>query len=498
MNNDIRVRFAPSPTGYLHIGGVRTALFNYLFAKHHGGTFILRIEDTDRSRFVPEALEEIESSLRWLGLDWDEGPGRGGEFGPYTQSERASLYKSFAGQLLAKDAAYRCFCTPERLAQVREAREKQKQPTSYDRFCRDMKPEKTRQLLDAGMPHVVRLKTPLHQDIVFHDAIRGAIEYKSEVLDDLVLLKSDGLPTYHLASVVDDHAMRITHVLRGEEWIASTPRHLLIYQAFEWKPPAFAHLPVILAPDGGKLSKRKGAVSVMDYKKAGYLPKALVNFLAFLGWSPGDDREKMTCDELIASFSLERVTPKAAVLDEKKLEWMNGVYMQEANVDSIIDDVIARWKALGFVSADADTNDSYLRSVVGLLKDRSKKLEELAHNAEYFFKDPDQYEAKAVKKHFKGGALDVLKQLTARFEKCESFDEKSLEDLYRDHVEENQISAGKLIHPTRLAVSGVSFGPGLFEMLALIGKERVISRMKKAIAWLEQRGAADSAAPAQQ
>ncbi len=329
MASEIRVRFAPSPTGYLHVGGARTALFNYLFAKHTGGTFILRIEDTDRSRFVEGALKEIYDSLRWLGLSWDEGPEAGGSVGPYVQSERLDLYKKRARELLDAGYAYRCFCTPQRLEEVRNAREKAKELTGYDRHCRNLPKEEESRLLAASMPFVVRFAVQPGRTVAFSDTIRGTIEYKTDVLDDFVILKSDGFPTYHLANVVDDREMKVSHVLRGDEWISSTPRHILLYEAFAWEPPAFAHMPVILDPTGGKLSKRKGAASVMDYKNRGILPGALFNFLALLGWSPGggDEREKMTREEIISAFALDKISPKAAVLDEKKLDWMNGLYM---------------------------------------------------------------------------------------------------------------------------------------------------------------------------
>ena len=334
---------------------------------------------------------------------------------------------------------------------------------------------------------MIRLKVPLGRKIVFDDLIRGKIEYESDVLTDPVLLKSDGFPTYHLANVVDDHLMRISHVLRGDEWISSTPRHVLIYEAFGWPSPTFAHLPVILSPDGGKLSKRKGAASVMDYKRAGYLAEGLFNFLALLGWSPGDDREKMSRDEMIASFSLDRVSPKAAVFDEKKLEWMNGLYMRERSVGSLLQDAICIWKNQGIIEMDRPVGDPYLQAVVNLLKDRSRTIQELAEGATYFFADPEIYEDKAVKKHFKANARDRLKVLTERLQRSDSFDHKVLENMYRGYAEELDQSVGKLIHPTRLAVTGVSYGPGLFELLEVLGRETVLRRMKKAIEWLESR-----------
>ena len=489
MSLEIRVRLAPSPTGYLHVGSARTALFNWLFARANSGTFILRIEDTDRSRYQNGAVEEIFENLRWLGLDWDEGPEVGGEYGPYFQSERTEIYKAHAEKLIKTGHAYRCFCTPERLQKLREEQEKAKLPnvSGYDRHCRALPVEQQDCFLAEERPFVIRLKVPLGRTIVFQDLIRGTIEYESDVLDDLVLLKSDGFPTYHLANVVDDHLMHISHVLRGDEWISSTPRHVLIYEAFGWEAPTFAHLPVILSPDGGKLSKRKGAASITDYKKAGYLPQALFNFLALLGWSPGDDREKMSLEEMIETFSLERVTPKAAVFDEKKLEWMNGLYMRETSIDSILQDVVGIWKDQRVIEKDGPEDNPHLRAVIGLLKDRSRTLNELAEEAAYFFADPETYDEKAVKKHFRGDAVNVLKGLVEKLEQTDSFDYQALENLYREHAEFLGLAVGKLIHPTRLAVTGISYGPGLFELLETLGKETVLRRMKKAIDWLEGR-----------
>lgn len=485
MDKKIRVRFAPSPTGYLHVGGARSALFNYLFAKKCGGTFILRIEDTDQNRFVEGALKEIYDSLKWLGLDWDEGPEVGGNYGPYIQSQRTDIYKKYAQELLESGHAYRCFCTPERIATVRELQEKTKQPTGYDRTCRTLTDEQIKQNLDKGMPFVVRFKIPAGRTVSFVDRIRGNIEYKSDVLDDLVLIKSDGFPTYHMANVVDDHLMEISHVLRGDEWITSTPRHVLIYEAFGWQHPEFAHLPVILSPDGGKLSKRKGAASVMDYKRGGFLPEGLFNFLAFLGWSTGDEREKMSKDELIQAFSLDQVSPKASVLDEKKLEWMNGLYMAEYSASSLSSECLPLWMEKGWVAENTSINDPYILLVIEMLKVRSKRITELVENSAYFFVDPSSYEEKATKKNFNLEAALILEQLHAQLLTLNEFTHDSLESLYRDFAEKNAVPSGKLIHPTRLAVSGVSFGPGLFELMAALGKKQVLRRIEAAVSFIK-------------
>lgn len=487
MSVSVRVRFAPSPTGYLHVGGARTALFNYLYARHNGGVFILRIEDTDRSRYQEEALNEIFESLKWLGLNWDEGPGAGGRYGPYIQSERTELYRDYARRLVEEGKAYPCFCSAERLEQVRLEREKNKDPrVGYDRHCRDIDPKVAAERMAAGEAHVIRLKVPEGETVVFEDQIRGRIETSSDLLDDLVLLKSDFFPTYHLANVVDDHHMEISHVMRGDEWIATTPRHVLLYRALGWNPPLFAHLPVILAQGGGKLSKRKGAASVMDYQRAGYLPQALVNFLALLGWNPGDDRELMGMEELVASFSLQRITPKASVFDEQKLEWMNGNYMAEEKSQVLLDLVVPLWKEKGWLDGGFDRE--YLAGVVDLMKSRSKKVTDLGENCAYFFIDPTEYEEKAVRKRFRDGADRILKELIDALEPLTAYTESSLEEMFQRLCDRLAVPAGKLIHPVRLAVSGVSFGPGLFELLVHLGRETVVRRLHRALAWMKEHG----------
>ena len=483
------VRFAPSPTGYLHVGGARTALFNFLFARHHNGRFILRIEDTDQKRFQPEALDEIFASLRWLGLQWDEGPVAGGEAGPYFQSQRTSTYREHTEELLAAGRAYRCFCSEERLARLRAEQEKAKMAhgSGYDRHCRGLGEAEVARLLAANTPHVVRLKVPDGRTVTFHDQIRGDISYDSAQLDDLVLLKSDGFPTYHLANVIDDHLMRVTHVLRGDEWIASTPKHILIYEAFGWTPPVFAHMPVILAPGGGKLSKRRGAASVLDYQRAGFFPEALRNFLALLGWAPGDDREIMSLEEMIAAFTLERVQAKAAVFDETKLEWMNGVYLQKRGVETLLPEVKALWEKMD-LPPGALADEARLKKVITLFQERSKKIPEIAEKSVYFFCDPQEYEPAAAKKYFKAEVLPALDTLLSKLAEQRSFTHDVLEELYRQIAGHEGIATGKLIHPTRLAVSGVSFGPGLFEMLEALGRETVLRRLEKARRLIAARG----------
>ncbi|HNY32912.1 MAG TPA: glutamate--tRNA ligase [Fibrobacteria bacterium] len=475
----VRVRFAPSPTGYLHVGGARSALFNWLFARKMGGKFLLRIEDTDQTRYNETALHDLIRDLKWMGLNWDEGPEVGGPHEPYYQSRRLDLYKRYSDELIAKGAAYRCFCTSERLDALRARQEANKMPPGYDRHCRDLDPKESQARADAGEAHVVRLRSPLSGKTVFRDLIRGEIEYQNHVLDDLVLLKTDGFPTYHLANVVDDHEMQISHVLRGDEWIPSTPRHVLLYQAFGWTPPVFCHLPVILAPGGGKLSKRKGAASVGDYREKGYLPHALFNFLALLGWSPGDEREKMTIQELVDSFSLERIMPKSAAFDETKLEWLNGQYLIETPVDDLLDEVRRLLEQRGF-AAELDAQPQMLRRHVALLKDRSKRIDEIVDTGLYFWRDPESYDEKAVAKYWKPETPQRLRELVAKLETVQ-WDAASLEACYRSLTETLGIKFAELIHPTRLAVSGLSFGPGLFELLEALDRRQVVARIQRAM-----------------
>ncbi|MCB9496605.1 MAG: glutamate--tRNA ligase [Fibrobacteria bacterium] len=480
MSDTVRVRFAPSPTGFLHVGGARSALFNWLFAKRMGGKFLLRIEDTDQTRYNEAALHDLIRDLKWLGLTWDEGPEVGGPHEPYYQSQRLPMYKKASEELLAKGAAYRCFCTSERLDALRKRQEENKLPPGYDRHCRDLTTEESDARAAAGEAHVVRLKSPMSGKTVFTDMVRGEIEYQNHVLDDLVLLKTDGFPTYHLANVVDDHDMRITHVLRGDEWIPSTPRHVLLYQAFGWTPPAFCHLPVILAPGGGKLSKRKGAVSVGEYREKGYLPHALFNFLALLGWSPGDEREKMSLEDLIESFSLERVMPKAAAFDETKLEWLNGQYLIGSAPEEIESEVRRFLVDRGF-GEELSENPATLEKHIRLLKDRSRRLDELVDTGLYFWRDPETYEEKAVAKHWKPETAARMRSLVLRLTEQADWSHTALEALYRDETEKQGVKFAELIHPTRLAVSGLSFGPGLFELLEALGSDCVLRRLAIAL-----------------
>jgi len=443
-SKQVRVRFAPSPTGYLHVGGARTAIYNYLFAKATGGTFYLRIEDTDRKRYNEDALKDLLRDLEWLGLNWDEGP--------YFQSERLEIYGKAAQQLIDSGMAYHCFCTEERLQTLEHG---------YDRHCRDLPQNEAKKRIEAGEKFVIRFKSPPNGITKFSDLIRGEIETPNKDLDDLVLLKRDKFPTYHLASVVDDHYMQTSHVLRGDEWISSTPKHVLLYNAFGWEPPFFCHLPVILAPGGGKLSKRKGAASVGDFRDLGYLPHALVNFLSLLGWSPGDDREVMSLKEMIEAFSLERIHPKAVAFDEKKLEWMNGMHIRLLP-DSYF---AAELKKL----YPNETDENKFLKVAALLKPRLKFITELGAISNYFFERPQKVEDENANL-----IVTELENISN-----DNFNAKSIEEVFVKISEKHEIKLRILAQSVRLAISGVSAGPGLWEILECLGKEECIFRLHR-------------------
>ncbi len=489
---NVRVRFAPSPTGLLHIGGLRTALYNFLFARRHGGTFILRIEDTDRSRFVPEAEEDILEALRWAGLSFEEGPGIGGPHAPYHQSQRGAIYREHVQRLLDTGAAYVAFDTPEELEAMRTRLATEEHPApKYDARTRlqmtnslTLPADEVRRRMDAGEPHVVRLKVEPGETVRFHDLIRGEVAIDTEQVDDQVLLKSDGLPTYHLANVVDDHLMGVTHVIRGEEWLPSTPKHLLLYRAFGWTPPQMAHLPLILSPSGGKLSKRNAEqmgipVSVRQYREAGYEPEALVNFLAFLGWNPGDEREVMSLEELIEAFSLERVGSAGVQFNLDKLRWYNEQHLRRMSLDELVARVRPYLEEAGIV-----TEEAYLRRVVALMRERISFVRDLPDAAGYFFRDPESYDEVGVRKRWKEDAAALVAAYADRLEALDGFDAATAEAALRSLAEERGVGAGRIIHPTRLALSGVTFGPGLFEMMEVLGRETCVRRMRRAVAVL--------------
>lgn len=486
MNNQIRVRFAPSPTGYLHVGGLRTALYNFLFARKNNGKFILRIEDTDRNRYVEGAVENLIAALRWAGLDYDEGPDIGGDYGPYMQSQRLEIYKQYANELINSGNAYYCFCSQERLQNLRQEQEKQKLPQiKYDKHCLNLSKEEIDKNLDKGLPFVIRLNVKPNQKIVFQDIVRGEVVFDSDNIDDQILIKSDGYPTYHLANVVDDHLMKISHVIRGEEWLSSTPKHVILYDAFGWKRPEFAHLPLLLNPDKSKLSKRQGDVAVEDYRDKGYLKEALINFVALLGWNAGDDREFYYLNDLIEAFSLERVNKSGAVFDIVKLNSLNAEHLRKKSNEQLLQMLKIELAKSEFASLSL--SDEKLLLIIEAMKERVSFVYEFITNCRYFYVAPTEYEQKSIEKNWKLETPDHLKKFVQEISTIENPTKEDYEKVLNKVAEELNLGKGKIIHPLRLAVSGQSTGPGMFDLLYVLGKEEVIKRIGKAITSIGQR-----------
>jgi glutamyl-tRNA synthetase len=486
----VRVRYAPSPTGEPHVGNIRTALFNWLLARHEGGTFILRIEDTDQTRKASGALEAILDSLRWLGLDWDEGPEVGGPHVPYFQSQRLEHYQRASEQLIAADAAYRCYCSPERLKDVRAEQMRYKVPPKYDRRCRNLSPGERRELEAQGIPPVVRFKTPLSGRTTFHDLVRGNVTFENDTLDDFVLLKSDGFPTYHLANVVDDHLMGITHVLRGDEWLSSTPRHVLMYQAFGWQPPVLAHLPMILGPDRAKLSKRHGDTSILQYRDKGFLPDALFNFLGLLGWSLDDKTELISRQDFVRHFSLERIVKNPAIFNMDKLTWMNGIYIRELPLDELTEQLAPFLEEHLPADIPRPIDRGYLRRIVPLIQERIKRLDEAAALTDFFFREGElTYPSELLLgKRFAGQPQQAAEALAAARERIvplDRWDEEALEGVIRPLAEELGLKTGELFGAIRVAVTGRTAAPPLFQTMAVLGREGCLERLDAAIARLQ-------------
>ncbi len=483
MTKPIRVRFAPSPTGYPHVGNIRTALFAWLFARHHGGSFIVRIEDTDVARKVKGAVEAILDSLRWLGLDWDEGPEVGGKYGPYFQSQRLELYRYATQQLISQGDAYYCYCSPQRLEEMRAEQVRRKQPPAYDRHCRDLSEEVWAQKAAEGITPVIRFKTPFNGQTRFRDLIWGEVVFENSTIDDLVLLKSDGYPTYNLANVVDDHEMEISHVIRAEEFLSSTPRHVLLYQALGFELPQFAHMPMLFGADRAKLSKRHGAVSVNEFQKQGYLPEAMLNFLALLGWSLDDRTEILSRQELIDNFSLERVSRTAAIFNRDKLNWMNGVYIRSLSLEDFTR------RALPFLDGGLPSevkrplSIDYVRQITPLIQERAKTLAEVAELSRFFFIEQLDYDAsllvgKDMSRQSTSQALEVAQQ---RLGQLEAFDTEFLEALLRPLAVELGLKTGQLFGTLRVAVTGQTAAPPLFQTMAVLGKEQCLRRIEAAL-----------------
>ena len=479
-----RVRFAPSPTGYLHIGGARTALFNWLYARRHGGTFVLRIEDTDTERSSWEMVSGIVEGLRWLGLDWDEGPDVGGPHAPYFQSQRVETYRAMAERLVGAGRAYYCYCTTDTLQQKRQAAEAAGGGWIYDRTCCALTAAEVARREAEGVPRAVRFRVPEGRTS-FDDLVHGEISFENAHIEDFVVLRSDRQPTYHLSVVVDDVDMEISHVVRGDDHISNTPKHLLLYDAFGAPVPRFAHVPLILGPDKKRLSKRHGATSVMEYQRLGYLSEAMVNFLSLLGWSPGDDRELMARDELVAAFALEGISGGNAVFNPEKLDWFNQQYIMRLPIDDLARRVEPWLRAAGLWRDDLESRRDWMNSLLELIRPRVKRLDQFVQELRPFLAENVEYDQSAVAKHLaKADVTSTFTKLPSALVSLSPFDGPTLEMAFRELAEKNGIKAAALIHATRVAVTGRSVSPGLFDVLSLLGRERVIERLRYAQKYL--------------
>ncbi|NMB13174.1 MAG: glutamate--tRNA ligase [Firmicutes bacterium] len=479
---NVRTRFAPSPTGYLHVGGARTALFNWLYARHHRGTFVLRIEDTDLERSTEESVTGILEGLDWLGLTWDEGPLRGGDFGSYFQSERLDIYRQYVQRLLEEDKAYYCYCTPEELKARRQDAFTQGKDPKYDRRCANLTTTERQALKAEGREPVVRFRSSDSGNTEVDDLIRGKIVFDNQMLDDFVILKSDGMPTYNFAVVIDDHLMQITHVIRGDDHISNTPRQIQVYEALGFPVPEFAHLPMILGSDKTRLSKRHGATSVTEYRDAGFLPEALVNYLALLGWSYSATDTLFTTEELIEKFSLDRVSRNPAVFDMKKLEWMNGVYLRELDPERLTDLVIPELQKEGLLpeTIDGPTRER-VKKIALSLQSRIRTLAEFVPSSRYFFVDEIEYDAAAVEKFlYRDYVPDMFGLLLDRLMKTEPFTEANIEKAFLEVQEQVNRKLGDVIQPVRVAITGTRVSPGMYEVLAALGRARTCHRLKTA------------------
>jgi glutamyl-tRNA synthetase len=511
MSKEIRVRFAPSPTGPLHIGGVRTALFNYLFAKKNNGTFILRIEDTDQNRYVANAEQYIIDSLNWCNIPFDEGPGKNEKFGPYRQSERKDIYKQYADFLIKNDKAYYAFDTTEELDTHRKDHEAKKKTFIYNWHNREklnnsftLSKDEVAKKIANGDKYVIRFKTPTNRILQMQDIIRGEIKIDTNLLDDKILFKSDGMPTYHLANIVDDHLMKISHVIRGEEWLPSMALHILLYEAFEWKTPKFAHLPLILKPVGkGKLSKRDGdklgfPVFPLEYKNEktgeisrgyredGYFPEAVVNMLALLGWNPGTEQEIFNLDELIQVFELEKVSKSGAKFNPEKAKWFNQQHLQQKSNTELARLFLPIIKSKLDESAFNNLDIKYIEKVISLIKERAVFVDDFWELGNYFFVPPTEFDAKASKKAWKDGTTELMQELINILENIESFNSENIEKQVKEWITLKELGFGKIMQPFRLALVGAMKGSHLFDITEMIGKQETINRIKKAITKLSE------------
>ncbi len=484
----IRVRFAPSPTGELHIGGARTALFNWLFARKEKGTFIIRIDDTDVERSQEKHWRGILEAMHWLGLDWDEGPEKGGDYGPYFQSQRYDLYRREINRLLEGGLAYPCYCSVEKLKEGREEAQKKGKPFIYPGTCRHLATGKE-QPVNVREPgdHVIRFKTPDSGETLVNDQIRGEVRFENRYIEDFIILKSNGVPTYNFASVVDDRHMLISHVIRAEEHLTNTPRQLLTGNALGFSPPEFAHVPMILAPDRSKLSKRHGATSVQEFKDKGFFPEALVNYLALLGWSPPGEEEILPLDDIIKYFSLNRVVKTAAIYDIKKIVWINGHYFRNAKTDDLVEMAIPFLQEKNYLTEKPSHEEkNQVKAIIEVMHDRVKTLEEFAESVGYFFQEEFDYDAEGIKKIFgKEDAYRNLEIISRKLEKIKSFNRENLENIFQETCTELDISTGRLNKPVRFALSGSTIGPDLMDMILILGKEKTIKRLSRALDFIQ-------------
>ena len=483
MASPVRVRYAPSPTGEPHVGNIRTALFNWLFARHTGGTFIVRIEDTDVARRTEGSLEAILNALRWLDMDWDEGPEMGGPYGPYVQSQRLELYRQAAEELVDGGYAYNCYCPPQRLQEMRQEQARLKESPGYDRLCRELSEEERASHQAQGMSRVVRFKMPLEGETTFHDLIRGDVTFANQAMDDYVILKSDGYPTYHLASVVDDNRMEISHVLRADEWVSSTPKHVLLYDALGYDEPLFAHLPIILAPDRSKLSKRHGAVSVLHYREMGFLPEAVFNFLALLGWSLDDHTEIFSRDDLIKHFSIERIGKAGAIFDQDKLAWMNGMYIRQMTQDDLVSRTLNLLDEALPPAVPRPISEEYVNAIMPLMQERLKTLAEAPQLMDFFFLEeleypPDELIQRGLDKESTINALDATLHLVSDLEVWSA---EHLEGELRPLAEKLEMKTGQLFGAIRVAVTGRRAAPPLFETMEILGRDRCVPRLRVSV-----------------
>lgn len=484
---EVRLRFAPSPTGYLHIGGLRTALYNYLFAKANHGKMVLRIEDTDRTRFVEGAIEGLIQSLKWAGIDYDEGvfmeDGKvveRGDYGPYIQSNRLDIYQKYVDQLLEEGHAYYCFCSKDRLDHLREEQKIKGQIPRYDGLCRSVPLDEARERIAKGEKAVVRLKLPENMDIKFHDAVRGDITINTNEMDDQVLMKSDGFPTYHMAVVVDDHLMKITHIVRGEEWLPSTPKHIYLYDCFGWEKPQYVHLPGVLNADHKKLSKRQGDVSVEDFKNRGYLPEGLINYLALVGWSPKDNEEILSMKDLIDQFSFDRVSKAGGVFDKNKLDWVNAHYIKELPIDDLVDLSIPELVKAGLISQDfVQGHRDWLKLLLETVRESLSRIEEVPEKTAFLFGNLEVTEEEAKDQLASDQIGDLLGALKEELDSVDQVDQEFAKTIMKRIQKKTGIKGKGLYMPTRAALTGNVHGPELSNIMELLGKDKMLERINQ-------------------